>query len=137
MTQIEIIDRAVKSVFNKKYVLNINNIVQASLFFPGGTAEEKEVEKYLKDNLFQFKAGFILFRPLKGYVYINYSRPLSVENDFNFTYRVMKTKIKAAGGYKGLKQFVQDNSTIEDTFFFTLNGVIRNYEEKFNRLQPV
>jgi hypothetical protein len=131
LSQVEIIERALKSVIENKRVININNVMQASLFFPGGTAEAYEVKKYLDQNYFLFKAGFFLFLPFEGVCYINYSKPVKIESNFDFTYKLMKTKIKAIGGFKGFKQFVKDNCKIENTFFHSLSWAIQGYDDRY------
>lgn len=128
-----LIERAIKKTLENKEVVSINNIVINSLFFSGGTVDESDVEKYLNDNYFLFKNGYYLFIESEDIVYLN-SSPLKVVNDttLEFTYKFAKTKVKAKDGLKGLRQHMQENKSINDLFFFSLNSLIKNHELKYN-----
>lgn len=77
------------------FVRNIfkdNNIQLANII---GTEEKKFIVEYLQDKISITDKN-------------NNTHTKIIENDSEFTYKILKTKIKAKNGVLGLKSFLQD-----------------------------
>lgn len=100
------------------------NIMFLSLSSPGGTTtNETEVKQFLKENVFYFIDGIIFIDEHTNTAYFN-DKSRKIEEDRTYTYRILKTKIKAVQGSKGFKKFVSDNSKVGDLWFRTINNII-------------
>jgi hypothetical protein len=100
------------------------NLMFLSLTSSGGTTtDENEVKTFLKENVFYFIDGIIFIDELENVAYFNDSSR-KIEEDREYTYKVLKTKIKAVQGSKGFKKFVSDNSKVGDLWFRIINNLI-------------
>jgi hypothetical protein len=100
------------------------NLMFLSLASSGGTTtDENEVRAFLKENVFYFIDGIIFIDELENVAYFNDSSR-KIEEDREYTYKVLKTKIKAVQGSKGFKKFVSDNSKVGDFWFRIINSLI-------------
>lgn len=124
MENLEIINNLIIKALKNKIEPNFKNIMFLSLTSSGGTiTEEEETKKFLKDNLFTFIDGYIFIDELNNIVYFN-DKSRKIEEDRTYTYRILKSKVKAAQGAKGFKKFVSDNSRIGNLWFRTINNII-------------
>ena len=64
----------------------------------------------------QFKPINLKFDFENNKLIINDKKVLKVENDCEYTYKFMKTKVKAIGGIDGLYKFIKEASDPEDFF---------------------
>lgn len=127
--QIEIV---IKSIIKRKHTISVKNIVLGSLFISGGTLSNEEVKSYLNDNYFKFKSGFFLFIESENEVFLNYcKKPLVIIKNYEFTYKILKNKIKSIGGFLGFKNHIKENCKKNDTWFYCNDSVLRNYKKKY------
>lgn len=128
------IEQAILKTAENKQIISINNIIVNSLFFPGGAlaGEEHEIKKYLENNYFTFfKGRYILFIESQKKAILNYSKPIKIEESQEYTYKLLKTKIKAIKGFDGFKKFARENANINATFFYKISHAIENYNKKY------
>ena len=62
------------------------------------------------------KGGTITFDIENSIVIANSGKKLKVVDDYEFTYKIQKTQIKASGGIKGLLKFIGEINTSDSPF---------------------
>lgn len=74
----------------------------------------------------QFKPINLKFDFENNRLTINDKKTLKVENDYEYTYKFMKTKIKAIDGINGLYKHIKEASNPEDFFNNRMYSVLLN-----------
>jgi hypothetical protein len=115
-----------KQLIAKNQKLTINNFMLYSLTSSGGTlTDKKEIKIFIDNYIIKFNDEVLIFDSKNEMFYLN-TKVFKVENNYTFTYKFLKTKLKCTGGIQGFKTFVSENINIKDTFYFTLKNCFNN-----------